>query len=298
MTNEQFELLAECYRRRYGRLYPGKDEPARGGQDSGDPENIEQVIKWQGGASVSLAIHDLLTALLATADRNAFVERAWTSDGDELTALQLEMQLAVPQSSIPCALCDGPVHEFTVDNDAWNRIVRRDGPEGDTEYLCINCFGVLALERVDELRRALNAIADGDCPSCGCDAFARLVLTGIQAEKPPCIKHPLTNANREIKELRQRLEECSERSLDFSKAKGSLAGQLKALELRAERLQLCLLRIMKESPDGLAWAWAKEAIGVNLCQRCYSEMDCAGYCAKCVDGHSETEGSKIEEQRP
>ena len=59
-------------------------------------------------------------------------------------------------SSVPCALCDGPVHEFTVDNDVWNRIIRRDGNEHDEEYLCVNCFGVKALEEIRILEAAVT----------------------------------------------------------------------------------------------------------------------------------------------
>src|SRR5690606_39576690 len=43
-------------------------------------------------------------------------------------------------STIPCCKCGGVVVEFSVPNDVWNKVVRRDGPETDQEYLCEGCY--------------------------------------------------------------------------------------------------------------------------------------------------------------
>lgn len=43
-------------------------------------------------------------------------------------------------SGTPCAICRGPVIEFSVPNDVWNTIVRHDKPSTDKEYLCTVCF--------------------------------------------------------------------------------------------------------------------------------------------------------------
>lgn len=43
-------------------------------------------------------------------------------------------------SAVPCCKCKGPVVEFTVPNEVWNAIIRRNGPETDQEYLCKDCY--------------------------------------------------------------------------------------------------------------------------------------------------------------
>ena len=65
MTNEQFEILAALYYKRFGRLAPGKDEPAASNRDSGEIENVRQFIEWKGGAVTSAAIHDLIEELIS-----------------------------------------------------------------------------------------------------------------------------------------------------------------------------------------------------------------------------------------
>lgn len=51
-----------------------------------------------------------------------------------------EVWSASSVSTVPCCLCKGPVIEFSVPNEVWNRIVRGGGPETDQEYLCVGCF--------------------------------------------------------------------------------------------------------------------------------------------------------------
>lgn len=46
----------------------------------------------------------------------------------------------VESSSIPCARCKGPVIEFSIPNDIWNKVIRHGGPEQDNEYICWDCF--------------------------------------------------------------------------------------------------------------------------------------------------------------
>jgi len=52
---------------------------------------------------------------------------------------ELDFKIA-SRSSIPCARCGGVVIEFSVPNDIWNAIVRRDAPEGSDEYMCHACW--------------------------------------------------------------------------------------------------------------------------------------------------------------
>ena len=62
------------------------------------------------------------------------------------------------KSEHPCSKCGGEVVEFTVDNEAWNTIIRRDGKEHDNEYLCVRCFGKLAADKVKRLRKIVDSI--------------------------------------------------------------------------------------------------------------------------------------------
>lgn len=43
-------------------------------------------------------------------------------------------------SDIPCCECGGPVVEFSIPNELWNRVMRPDGHETDKEYLCYSCW--------------------------------------------------------------------------------------------------------------------------------------------------------------
>jgi len=43
-------------------------------------------------------------------------------------------------TNIPCVICNGEVVEFSIPNDIWNLVVRKNGKETDKEYLCINCW--------------------------------------------------------------------------------------------------------------------------------------------------------------
>lgn len=43
-------------------------------------------------------------------------------------------------SEIPCARCGGRCIEFTVPNNVWNTIIRREGRERDDEYICEGCY--------------------------------------------------------------------------------------------------------------------------------------------------------------
>ena len=160
MTNEQFEIFAECYRRRYGRLAPGKDEPAASGQDSGDIDNVKQFIEWKGGARTPLAIHDLLAALCAT-----------TAASDIYVS-----------GHLPCAKCGELVlREFTVPNDAWNIIIRKNGPETDQEYLCACCFGAEAVGYVHKL------IAQRDCLAEALQRVDQCEWLDLQVTKHPLL---------------------------------------------------------------------------------------------------------------
>ena len=45
-----------------------------------------------------------------------------------------------PTGLIPCQCCGKGVVEFSIPSPLWNAVVRRGGPEGDREYLCIACW--------------------------------------------------------------------------------------------------------------------------------------------------------------
>jgi ssDNA-binding Zn-finger/Zn-ribbon topoisomerase 1 len=60
-------------------------------------------------------------------------------------------------ASIPCAGCAGPVVEFTVPNDVWNTVVRRNGPERSDEYLCEACYRKAVEGYVRDVRRVVEA---------------------------------------------------------------------------------------------------------------------------------------------
>ena len=49
-------------------------------------------------------------------------------------------------SQIPCHDCKGPVIEFSIANELWNMLIRENGPETDSEYLCINCFALRVVD--------------------------------------------------------------------------------------------------------------------------------------------------------
>lgn len=44
------------------------------------------------------------------------------------------------KGDIPCHRCGGDVIEFSIPNDIWNKVIRKDGHEQDNEYICIDCF--------------------------------------------------------------------------------------------------------------------------------------------------------------
>lgn len=48
--------------------------------------------------------------------------------------------IADEPSGIPCQICGGEVVEYSIRNDLWNRVVRKDGKEQDQEYFCAWCF--------------------------------------------------------------------------------------------------------------------------------------------------------------
>jgi hypothetical protein len=43
-------------------------------------------------------------------------------------------------SEIPCCLCGNEVIEFSVPNDIWNKVIRKDGKETDKEYIRLTCW--------------------------------------------------------------------------------------------------------------------------------------------------------------
>ncbi len=43
-------------------------------------------------------------------------------------------------SEIPCSRCGNDVIEFVIPNDIWNKVIRKDGHETNTEYICVNCW--------------------------------------------------------------------------------------------------------------------------------------------------------------
>ena len=59
---EVFEAWAELYYKRYGRLAPGKNEPAATGRDSGSEVNRTQWHKWQEQEAKLDAIRALIIA--------------------------------------------------------------------------------------------------------------------------------------------------------------------------------------------------------------------------------------------
>jgi hypothetical protein len=57
----RFETIADLYYRRFGRLAPGKSEPAALYRDSNDAENHEQYAKWMGtGQALTDAIDRII----------------------------------------------------------------------------------------------------------------------------------------------------------------------------------------------------------------------------------------------
>ena len=62
-------------------------------------------------------------------------------------------------SEIPCCKCGGPVVEFSISNEVWNRLVRKGGPETDQEYLCIDCFAGIAAAEIERLQQYPSVIA-------------------------------------------------------------------------------------------------------------------------------------------
>jgi DNA-directed RNA polymerase subunit RPC12/RpoP len=52
-------------------------------------------------------------------------------------------------STIPCSNCGGRVQEFSVANELWNKVVRKNGKETNREYLCIWCFASLMVYFLD-----------------------------------------------------------------------------------------------------------------------------------------------------
>lgn len=43
-------------------------------------------------------------------------------------------------NKICCSNCRGEVMEFSIPNDIWNFVVRKNGRETNNEYLCENCW--------------------------------------------------------------------------------------------------------------------------------------------------------------
>ena len=62
------------------------------------------------------------------------------------------MNMFLPYSNevteIPCTSCGGSVIEFTIPNDIWNKVMRKN-KETNEEYICINCW-------YNNLRKILN----------------------------------------------------------------------------------------------------------------------------------------------
>ena len=62
---------------------------------------------------------------------------------------------------LPCAKCGELVlREFVVPNDAWNTIIRKNGPETNQEYLCASCFGAEAVGYVYQLQRDIERLKE------------------------------------------------------------------------------------------------------------------------------------------
>jgi len=55
-------------------------------------------------------------------------------------------------SEVRCCKCDGVVTEFTIPNKTWNTVVRKNGPETNREYLCIQCFADIAAAEIERLQ--------------------------------------------------------------------------------------------------------------------------------------------------
>lgn len=53
------------------------------------------------------------------------------------------------ENETPCCECGGVVHEFSVDNDVWNAVMRPDG-EHDQEFVCLRCFARKAATWISE----------------------------------------------------------------------------------------------------------------------------------------------------
>ena len=45
-ANDRFEIIGKLYQRAFGRLRPGKDEPAAICRDSMDADNVKQFEDW------------------------------------------------------------------------------------------------------------------------------------------------------------------------------------------------------------------------------------------------------------
>lgn len=82
---ERWECAAALYHRRFGRLAPGKNEPAGVGYRSSDPDNIEQYFNWVTGP------------------------QAWTDTMDRI--LDLEAEIKRLQDTALGQLTDGCIDE-------------------------------------------------------------------------------------------------------------------------------------------------------------------------------------------
>lgn len=63
-------------------------------------------------------------------------------------------------SDVPCCRCGGPVVEFVVPSKSWNTIIRNNGPETSWEYLCLDCFAIIAAEKIAKMRSTLDSLSE------------------------------------------------------------------------------------------------------------------------------------------
>jgi len=58
-------------------------------------------------------------------------------------------------STIPCCKCGGEVVEFSVPNNLWNIVMRKNG-ETDQEYLCFDCWNKILFIEITRLTNLLE----------------------------------------------------------------------------------------------------------------------------------------------
>ena len=138
---------------------------------------VKQIERWETSDGrwfeLLTAAHDHQEKLVDMADEIERLQR----ERDEYKTIVEGMTRSGFNglSDIPCCKCGGPVVEFSVPNEAWNTVIRNNGPETDQEYLCVKCFALVAADRLNTAQAIVAKlpktadgvpISDGDYTVC------------------------------------------------------------------------------------------------------------------------------------